>query len=196
MEHRHSLRSSAFLSVWLTCSIMFDGAMAHSYFLREGFHDLAAMAVTSAVCKLVTMVLGEVRKTHFVKDPNTGKPASSQEATSGFWSRALYLWLNKTLYAGFQKVLDIDDLDNLGPEFSSELLLDRFNRAWATGKLLSYSQNVTGIVITNSRKLRKIGSTLWQLCAIIYCKCLCSVLFLLVCISPLYRSLSRFSFKP
>lgn len=135
MEHRHSLRSSALLSVWLTCSIIFDGAMARSYFLRENCHDLAAMAVTSAVCKLVTMLLGEVRKTHFVKDPNTGKPAG-QEATSGFWSRALYLWLNKTFYTGFKQVLDTDDLDNLGPEFSSEGLLERFNAAWITGRPL------------------------------------------------------------
>lgn len=127
------MRSTTVLSVWLTCSIAFDGAIARSYFLREDCDDLAAMAVTSAVCKLVTMLLEEVRKTHFVRDPNTGKPVG-QEATSGFWSRVLYLWLNRTFFVGFKQVLTIDDLDNLGPEFSSENLLERFNAAWIIGK--------------------------------------------------------------
>ena len=136
-EHRHSLRSSAILSICLTSGIVFDAATARSYFLRSGCDDLGAVTVLAAACKLAVMILEEIPKNKFAKMPNketsSEKDSPGKEATSGFWNRTLYLWLNETFHAGFKQILCIDQLDKLGPEFSSETLSEAFKTVWPGG---------------------------------------------------------------
>lgn len=129
------------LSIWLTSGIVFDGATARSYFLRSGCDDLGAVTVLAAACKLVIMILEEIPKKKYVKTSNTGTATEEElpgkEAVSGFWNRTLYLWLNETFRAGFKQNLSIDQLDNLGPEFSSKMLSETFQTVWSDGMFTS-----------------------------------------------------------
>lgn len=131
-EHRYSMRSSAFLSLWLTSYMLFDGAIARSYFLRSGLETVAALSVATAFLKAALVVMEEWPKTHYVKDSTTGKPVG-KEASSGFWNRALFLWLNKTLYSGYAMVISYDDLDPLDSVFDSSQLAEKFNAVWQNG---------------------------------------------------------------
>lgn len=135
VEHRHSMRSSGFLSVWVTLSVILDGTIARSYCLRPAYHSVGALSATAGAMKLVVMILEEIPKKHYVKDKNTGRPVG-KEAISGFWNRTFYLWLNETLYSGFRVVLRVHHLDNLDEIFSSEMLNERFNATWLRGKYL------------------------------------------------------------
>ena len=85
------MRSSGFLSVWVTLSVVLDGTIARSYCLRSAtYHSVGALAATAGAMKLVIMILEEIPKKNYVKDKDTGKPVG-KEAKSGFWNRIFYL---------------------------------------------------------------------------------------------------------
>lgn len=132
-EHRRSIQSSAFLAIWLTTTALFDGASARSYYRRSHLQDVASVTVAGAAVKAALVLLEEWPKTHFVKDKETGKPVG-RDVSSGFWNRALFLWLNKTLYSGYKFVISFKDLEELDPMFDSNLLAENFSRAWAKSK--------------------------------------------------------------
>lgn len=127
------MRSSAFLSLWLTSYMLFDGVIARSYLLRSGLGNAAALSVATALLKGALVVMEEWPKTHYVKDSTTGKPVG-KEFSSGFWNRALFLWLNKTLYSGYAMVISYDDLDPLDSAFDSSQLADKFDTVWHNGR--------------------------------------------------------------
>lgn len=141
VEHKHSTQSSGFLSVWLTIGTLLDATTARSYFLRSLRPDLGAVAVAVAATKLVLVVLQEVPKTQYVKDENTGKPLG-REARSGFWNRTFYVWINRTLFAGFRSIISIKDLDPLDETFSSTSLVQRFNNVWTKCKPGLYKRQI------------------------------------------------------
>lgn len=129
------MRSSGFLSVWVTLSVVLDGTIARSYYLRSAaYHNVGALVATTGAMKLIVMILEEIPKKNYAKDKDTGKPIG-KEALSGFWNRIFYLWLNQTLYSGFRVILTVDNLDNLENIFSSEALAERFITAWHNGRL-------------------------------------------------------------
>lgn len=90
------------------------------------------MAATTAALKGALIFLGEVSKRRHLRDPRLQQVGS--EFTSGFLNRSLFLWVNRTLVIGYRKVLDLEDLQQLGPEFSSTYLSDKFIAVWDKGK--------------------------------------------------------------
>lgn len=113
--------------------MLFDGVIARSYLLRSGSKNAAALSVATALLKGALVVMEEWPKTHYVKDSTTGKPVG-KESSSGFWNRALFLWLNKTLYSGYAMVISYDDLDPLDSAFDSSQLADKFDTVWHNGR--------------------------------------------------------------
>lgn len=136
-EHRRSTSSSAFTAVWLVASLLCDGAIARSCYLRPGLQSVGSLLVCAAVLKLIITVLEEWPKTNFVKDSNTGKPVA-RESTGGFWNRNLVLWLNKTLFSGYRFVISMDDLDELDADLKSSTIAATFQEHWAKGKLVVF----------------------------------------------------------
>ena len=135
LDHIFSTCPSAFLTVCLAFSILFDGATAYLYQSIPGFHHVVTTTETTAAVKMVIMSLQELPKKAFVKDPNTGRPVNNKILT-GCWTRTLHVWLTKTVFAGFQAIVqrrELDDLEDLEPEYSSELLAERFKAIWNTG---------------------------------------------------------------
>lgn len=128
-EHIYSYRPSTLLSVYLTLMVLFDIAKTRSYFLRGDLDALAGLSVAVVVVEFVLLLFQEVSKRRLVTTRNS-QPRLSGEALSGFWGRALFLWVNSTLKLGFRSILRVEDLKDLGPEFSSERLHADFEPHW------------------------------------------------------------------
>ena len=158
-EHRFSTSSSAFMSVWLVASLLCDGAIARSCYLRAGLQSVGSLLVAAAVLKVILTVLEEWPKTNFVKDSNTGKPVA-RESTGGFWNRTLILWLNKTLYSGYRFVINMDDLDDLDAELKSSTIAATFQEHWEKGKSVPLRQNMN-LILTHYKPTSSLG-LFWQ----------------------------------
>lgn len=128
-EHRYLLHSSAMLAVWLVLAFCCDATRARSYFLREDLLELGILTTIVTALKVVILVLEECPKDSYIRDDDLRRRVG-RESTSGFWSRTLFLWLNKTFMAGYNKILGVDNLDNLGPEFASETLALTLSNNW------------------------------------------------------------------
>lgn len=131
LEHRHVLRSSSFIAIWLIATIFCEATKARSLFLRD-VHYLAILATTSAVVKGIIFCLEEIPKSPWITDEET-KKSTGKEATSGFVSRSLFLWINGMFFAGSKGVLRLEHLDNLDSSFASEHLLEHFSKFWTSG---------------------------------------------------------------
>lgn len=90
--------------------------------------------MAAAILKTIVLGLDEVSKSSLIADEQTKKDAG-KESTSGFLSRTLLVWINKVFFFGFRNILHLDELDNLGPSFRSQYLLDRLNSKWEACKL-------------------------------------------------------------
>lgn len=133
VEHRHTFRPSGLLAAYLILSTVFDGAKVRTYFIRTDLSLIGYLGIATIVLKVILVILGEVSKRSLIKDKTT-RENIPPEATSGFWNRALFVWLNKTLFTGFKTFLHIKDLPNLEPEFRAEYLLEYFGNKWKYGK--------------------------------------------------------------
>ncbi|EFZ03270.2 ABC transporter, transmembrane domain, type 1 [Metarhizium robertsii ARSEF 23] len=145
LEHRHSFRSSALISLYLSLTALLDAVKARSLFLRPRLHAVGGLAAAAASAKLALVLLQEVSKRTHIKDPALRR-SLSKEATSGFWNRSLFLWLNSTFLLGFRTVLRIDDLGSLGDDFSADHLSARFEPVWAKYKHSSYALAKSALV--------------------------------------------------
>ncbi|OAA72218.1 ABC transporter, transmembrane domain, type 1 [Cordyceps fumosorosea ARSEF 2679] len=128
-EHIYSYRPSTLISIYLTLMVLFDICKTRSYFLRADLNALAGLSVAVVVTEFVLLLLQEVSKRRLVTTRDS-QPRLSGEALSGFWGRALFLWVNTTLKLGFRSILRVEDLKDLGPEFSSERLHADFEPHW------------------------------------------------------------------
>lgn len=135
-EHRHTIRGSAFVAVYLLVAIIFDIIQSRSYFRRHGLHPLGALCVASAVARTVLIGLGEVPKTTLLVDAEL-RQSLGGEATCGYWSRVFFVHLNSMFMIGFRKVLKVQHLAALGPEFASGLIYSQLNPYWQQKKRVS-----------------------------------------------------------
>lgn len=136
MEHRHAIRGSAFIAVYLLIAIICDIVRSRSFFSRPGLNSLGALAASSAVVRTGLLVLEEIPKTRLFVDANL-RQYFGGETTSGYWSRSLFLFLNPLFISGFRNVLRLQDLKSIGPEFASRLLHPDLKQKWQTREIPS-----------------------------------------------------------
>lgn len=134
LEHRRTLQSTSFIAIWLIISALCDIVRSRSCFLRPGLDDLGILAIVAAALKLFTLGLEEVSKSSLIANEET-KQDAGKEATSGFLSRTLFVWINRMFFFGFKNILRLDTLDSLGPAFRSQYLSDYLNLFWNARKL-------------------------------------------------------------
>ena len=134
VEHRHSFRPSGLLAMFLIATTAFDAAKARTHFARTGLSAIGALYIVAIVLKATLVVLGEVSKKSLIKDPKT-KREINREATSGFWNRVFFFWLNETMFTGFKTFLHIKDLPDLETEFTSDHLHKHFHKQWTEGNV-------------------------------------------------------------
>lgn len=130
IEHRRSLQSSTLLSVYLSVAVFLDVSETRS-FLRQSlqFQNIAVMTAVTALLKLSLLILQEFPKQRNGELQENQNP--NPEENAGFWNRTLVLWLNSTLLLGFHKRLTVNDLADLGPDYSSRRLAAKFEAVWA-----------------------------------------------------------------
>lgn len=127
-EHRHAVRSSALVGLYLAVSIIVDAIAARSYFIRD-HSPLAAISVASAACRLALIIVNEKSKADLIIDPVV-QEASGREATSGFWSRSFFFFLGPIFRLGLKGTIRSQDLPPIGIEFSSKRLFNALSRNW------------------------------------------------------------------
>ncbi|KAJ3490638.1 hypothetical protein NLG97_g5745 [Lecanicillium saksenae] len=132
VEHRRGIRASGLLSLYLTIGIIIDGTKTRSYFIRQ-IPSLSGLAATTTSLRFVLLCVHELPKTGLIIDPAV-RDASGREATSGYWSRTFFVFMNPIFSAGYRKIISIDDLGNLGIEFSSGHLFESLSRRWNLAK--------------------------------------------------------------
>jgi hypothetical protein len=135
ITHFFSPRSSALVGLYLAATMLFDVVEARSY-LASGKDTVPAFAsIFIAPLKLCLLVLEETSKVPELTD-NSSLQSFENGAGNGFWTRRLFLWLNKTLFIGFRKLISTDDLDELSKKYSSAQLHDKFKSVWVTSEYI------------------------------------------------------------
>ena len=82
--------------------------------------------------KVVILLVQQTSKVAYL-DPREINPAP--EATSGVFGRSLFLWLNSLIFAGYKKVLTVDDLQSIDERLCSTALWASFGKVWDACKL-------------------------------------------------------------
>lgn len=134
VEHCYSIRSSGLVAVYLVATVAFDGVKARTQFTRTGLNTIGALYIASMVLKVALVILGEFSKKALIRDPATRRDINP-EATSGFWNRVFFFWVNQTMWTGFKSFLHLKDLPSLEAEFRSDHVHARFHSRWIKGSI-------------------------------------------------------------
>lgn len=134
LSHRHAMRSSALISIYLTISLLLSIAKSRSFLLRDHYHLRATggLSILDTIITLGLFVLEELPKSYVGEEGK--QDHACRDMTGGFWNRTTMTWLNSTLWAGFKGVLSMDSLSRLSGDFSSTQLSQRFEPYWQAGK--------------------------------------------------------------
>ncbi|OAA75510.1 ABC transporter [Akanthomyces lecanii RCEF 1005] len=76
IEHRHAIRSSAFLALYLGLCLLLDAAESRSYFLRD-LTPLGGITAAMAATRLALLIVEEIPKQHLIIDPEV--PCSNSD---------------------------------------------------------------------------------------------------------------------
>lgn len=129
VEHVRALRESAFLGLYLSITFLLEIAKCRSYFRRPGLDALGGLAAAAAILRFSIICLEEVPKTSLIIDENLRK-ITGAEAAAGFWKRYLYVWLNPLIWKGYRSTISVEDIGEIGAEFSSRHLFEGFHPRW------------------------------------------------------------------
>ncbi|KAG9253072.1 ABC transporter [Emericellopsis atlantica] len=143
LQHARSQKPSMILEWFLSATIFCDITRTRTLWLaasdgasRYDAHLLAA----STALKVVLLLLESRQKSQWQIDTKERSP----EETSGFFSLSGYAWLNRLLFNGYRRVLDLDDLYVLDEDMTTDRLRTRSNahfenqgasKYWLTRKL-------------------------------------------------------------
>lgn len=159
-EHTRGLRASALLSLYITLGIIIDGTRTRSYFLR-GVHSLGGTSAAATSLRFVLLCFQEYPRTGQIIDPKARK-AANKESTSGYWARTFFAFMGPIFWSGFRKILSVDDLGNLGAEFSSHHLFHVLSQHW--GQKRKSKANSLFIACITSWKKAVVGIAVPRLC--------------------------------
>jgi ATP-binding cassette subfamily C (CFTR/MRP) protein 1 len=112
LEHSRSMRPSTLLNVYLFLTLLFDAAMLRTIWLMPSF--------SSSIREIYTASFA-------VKD-------LSPEEFSGIYSRGLFWWLNKMIWAGTKQILKPMDLYPITKDMAAETLSHQFRERWDAGE--------------------------------------------------------------
>lgn len=129
VSHRHAVRSSSLVALFLLGTLLVDVVKSRSYFLRDGLAPLGGLAVATASLRLCLLILDERSKKEFIIDDDV-RAISGPESTSGFFTRSFFLHLSPLFMIGYSSKLRGEDLGSLGLELSSEFLHQKLKRQW------------------------------------------------------------------
>lgn len=129
VDHQRSIRSSAWLSLYLTVNVVTDASRSRSFFLRSGLQVVGAIVAVSSALKLILLALQEVSKRSILID-DAFREDAGPEAMCGPLQRMILLFLRPIFEIGFRGPLSMSHMDRLDPEFSSKLLHRQLSAHW------------------------------------------------------------------
>jgi hypothetical protein len=135
IQHVYTYKLSTFLSIFMSFTLIFHILQTRSYFNRDGAVTRGVFSTAITASKALLVLLEEIPKQRLPRTSNLHRLA--MESIHGFWNRTLFIWLNSILALGFRKIMSIDDLQDIGSEFESEVLYQKFLQNWNKGTSLS-----------------------------------------------------------
>lgn len=129
IEHFHTIYSSSVIGMALSLKVLFDSARTRGFWIRSAFAPVGQLSLVIVILEIIFLVLQEIPKTLDRDVANSGD--FFPEAKAGFWNRMLMLWVNALLMLGYRTKLTLQNLGILGPGFSTETLMARFELIWA-----------------------------------------------------------------
>lgn len=122
IDHRHSLRPSTLLSLYLSVLAILDIARVRTLWLIGTAHgEAAAMTVTLILTVAALLFESAEKRSSVPQEKRLGAP----EEYSGFWARTAFVWLVATFRAGYSKVIVQDDLPILDTRLQSNVLREK-----------------------------------------------------------------------
>lgn len=128
LEHSRSLQPSVVLNGYLLLSLLLDSAILRSLWLSTYHPAIRNVFTASFACKGLLLILEAKEKRSFlIHDADEKK---SHEETAGLYSQWTFWWLNSMIQKGYRQVMISEDLCPVNEDMSSEILGERFWRAW------------------------------------------------------------------
>lgn len=134
-EHIRSASPSFLLDTYLSSSLLFDVARTRTLWLRWVGWDGKAIAIVSSVMvgiKCLLLLLETMDKKSILRPEYQNYPP---EATSGFFNKAFFLWLNPLFKKGFSSLMSVDDLFALDKQLESKRLEYTLESNWNMGNV-------------------------------------------------------------
>ncbi len=169
-EHSRSIRPSFLLNIYLFLSILFDATRARTLWMLGEYHTIPIVFTYTLALRTILIVLESTEKRRLLGPQHA---CISPEATSGAFSRVLFIWLTSLFAKGYRRVLKLQDLYQLTDELSSERLHKVFQKAWNDGgSLFSYhsgSRRLTKQQSVQQREARRAEEHLDYCTLLAYC---------------------------
>jgi ATP-binding cassette, subfamily C (CFTR/MRP), member 1 len=128
LDHRHSLRPSTLLSLYLSTIVLLDiGRVRTLWQMRTGAGPSTALSATLAFATVSLLIESIERHRGIVNEKSEYAP----EQLSGFWNRTSFAWLVATFRAGHSKIISLDDLPILDTNLRSRVVGAQLEATWA-----------------------------------------------------------------
>ncbi|MCJ1314026.1 hypothetical protein MMC25_007706 [Agyrium rufum] len=126
-EHARNVRPSSILDVYLFLSLIFDTARTRTLWLLGQHHAIPIVFTCTVAVRCLMLVLESWEKRSILVPMYK---EYSKEATSGTFSRSVFLWLTSLFLNGYSKVLSMNDLFVLDKHLYAEDLQRDLQQAW------------------------------------------------------------------
>lgn len=128
-KHKHSIRPSKLISLYLFVSVLVGLAHARSLFLLppHEFASIARIFTATLVARAALLLLEEFPKTPFLIQDSESTPV---ESASGPLNRSVFWWLNSLFTTGARRLIQVQDLGSIDRKFDSAQLLSALRDVW------------------------------------------------------------------
>ena len=127
VEHQRSISPSFILNVYLLVTLLFDVAQVRTLWLQQ-YNNVVAASTTAAVAiKAALVILESLSKRNILI---LAWRSTSPEATSSFYEKASFWWLNPLFWIGFKRSFTVEDLYPLDKHLTSAYLYERLQAPW------------------------------------------------------------------
>ncbi|KAH8811062.1 putative ABC transporter [Xylogone sp. PMI_703] len=143
-EHRHALKPSDILVVFISSTLLFDAAQCRTLWLIGCERAISAVFSAALGLKAVILVVECWEKrawlTEYFRE-------STPEQTTGLFNHASSWWLNPLLWTGRKRSLTEEDLFDIEDDQTSERRRLEFQRAWDSCGYISSKYALMGVLL-------------------------------------------------
>ncbi|TWU72156.1 hypothetical protein ED733_003640 [Metarhizium rileyi] len=131
-SYRKSYRPSTLLALYLSAVVVLGIARARTFWLITGSSSASASLIASLAMLLSALFLESLPSKPLDADV-VQRQGKTPELYSGFWNRITFSWLATTFWAGYSRIISVNDLPGLDPKLHSHALHDQISLNWNKG---------------------------------------------------------------